>query len=121
MNGEANWTRGGAGANPQGAKAARAEVKALLALLNNFPPFTSKLFPTFTTMAIARPIRMLGAACILLTLFLVFQLRQGSDRPSSKLAHGMTRDPLLDRALPLPRFFQIEDSRSAFPVQGARY
>ena len=32
METEANWTRGGAGAKPQGAKAARAEVKALLAL-----------------------------------------------------------------------------------------
>jgi mannosyltransferase len=53
-------------------------------------------------MAIARPIRMLGAACILLTLFLVFQLNQSSDKPSTKLVHGMTRDPLLDRALPLP-------------------
>jgi hypothetical protein len=72
-------------------------------------------------MAIARPIRMLGAACILLTLFLVFQLRQGSDRPSSKLTHGMSRDPLLDRALPLPRFFKIEASRSAPLLQGAKY
>lgn len=61
-------------------------------------------------MAIARPIRMLGAACILLTLFLVFQLNQSSDKPSSKLVHGMTRDPLLDRALPLPQFFKIQDS-----------
>lgn len=50
-----------------------------------------------SNMAIARPIRMLGAACILLCLFLVFQLRQGSPNPSSKLVHGMTRDPLLDR------------------------
>ena len=60
-------------------------------------------------MAIARPIRMLGAACILLTLFLIFNLRQSSDKTSSKLAHGMSRDPLLDRALPLPQFVKIED------------
>lgn len=53
-------------------------------------------------MAIARPIRMLGAAAVLLTLFLVFQLRSGYSKPSSKLTHGMTRDPLLDRASPLP-------------------
>jgi len=48
-------------------------------------------------MAIARPIRMLGAVCILLCLFLVFQLRQDSFGSTSKLRHGMTRDPLLDR------------------------
>ncbi|KAJ5191913.1 mannosyltransferase KTR4 [Penicillium cinerascens] len=47
-------------------------------------------------MAIARPIRMLGAACILLCLFLVFQMRQDSPRSTSKLVHGMTKDPLLD-------------------------
>ncbi|KAJ5223380.1 hypothetical protein N7468_007922 [Penicillium chermesinum] len=47
-------------------------------------------------MAIARPIRMLGAAAVLLTLFLVFQLRSGYSGSSSKLVHGMTRDPLLD-------------------------
>jgi mannosyltransferase len=52
-------------------------------------------------MAIARPIRMLGAACILLTLFLVFQLNKDPQNPTSKLTHGMTRDPLLDRELPL--------------------
>lgn len=48
-------------------------------------------------MAIARPIRMLGAACILLTLFLIFNMRQSSDQPNTKLVNGMTRDPLLDR------------------------
>ncbi|KAJ5673201.1 CAZyme family GT15 [Penicillium longicatenatum] len=47
-------------------------------------------------MAIARPIRMLGAACVLLTLFLIFNLHQSSDQPSTKLTNGMTRDPLLD-------------------------
>lgn len=55
-------------------------------------------------MAIARPIRMLGAACILLCLFLVFQLRQDGPDSISKLVHGKFRDPLLDRALPLPQY-----------------
>ena len=48
-------------------------------------------------MATARPIRMLGAACILLTLFLIFNMRQSSNQPNTKLVNGMTRDPLLDR------------------------
>ncbi|KAJ5319008.1 hypothetical protein N7541_006628 [Penicillium brevicompactum] len=47
-------------------------------------------------MAIARPIRMLGAACILLCLFLVFQLHQGSSEEGTKLTHGMKKDPLVD-------------------------
>ncbi|KAJ5716547.1 Glycosyl transferase family 15 [Penicillium malachiteum] len=47
-------------------------------------------------MAIARPIRMLGAVCILLTLFLIFNMRQAPQKPSTKLVNGMTRDPLLD-------------------------
>ena len=58
-------------------------------------------------MAIARPIRMLGAACVLLTLFLIFNLRQSSDQPSSKLTNGMTRDPLLDRAFLATPFASI--------------
>jgi mannosyltransferase len=49
-------------------------------------------------MAIARPIRMLGAACILLCLFLVFQLHQSPSSDGSKLIHGMKKDPLVDRA-----------------------
>lgn len=61
-----------------------------------FPPFTSYHSPPI--MAIARPIRMLGAACVLLTLFLIFNLRQSTDQPTTKLTNGMTRDPLLDRA-----------------------
>jgi hypothetical protein len=53
-------------------------------------------------MAVARPIRMIGAACILLCLFLIFQINQ-SDGPSfiskgSKGYNGMKKDPLLDRA-----------------------
>lgn len=51
-------------------------------------------------MAIARPIRMLGAACILLCLFLVFQLNQSSSEEGTKLTHGMKKDPLVDRAYP---------------------
>jgi mannosyltransferase len=52
-------------------------------------------------MAVARPIRMLGAACILLCLFLIFQVNQ-SHGPSfiskgSKDYNGMKKDPLLDR------------------------
>ncbi|EAL86030.1 hypothetical protein KXW98_001409 [Aspergillus fumigatus] len=51
-------------------------------------------------MAVARPIRMIGAACILLCLFLIFQVNQ-SHGPSfiskgSKEYNGMKRDPLLD-------------------------
>lgn len=75
-----------AGANLKGAKLATLSTAIS-------PPFTSS-----QTMAIARPIRMLGATCILLALFLVFQLRQGSDGSSSRLTRGMSRDPLLDRA-----------------------
>lgn len=67
-----------------------------LDLPESLPPFTSSAI-----MAIARPIRMLGAACILLTLFLVFQLNNEPQNTTSKLTHGMTRDPLLDRVLPL--------------------
>ena len=51
-------------------------------------------------MAIARPIRMLGAACILLCLFLVFQLNQSSSEEGTKLTHGMKKDPLVDRGYP---------------------
>lgn len=59
-------------------------------------PLTSPPFKTI--MAIARPIRMLGAACILLCLFLVFQLHQSPSNDGSKLIHGMKKDPLVDRA-----------------------
>lgn len=48
-------------------------------------------------MAIARPIRMLGAACILLCLFIVFQLHQDHSEQGAKLIHGMKKDPLVDR------------------------
>lgn len=53
-------------------------------------------------MAIARPIRMLGAASIILCLFIVFQLNKG---PSfSSLGGTSMRDPLLDRKSPLYYF-----------------
>ena len=50
-------------------------------------------------MAVARPIRMLGAACIILCLFLIFQMNNKG--PSAIITkgpyEGMKRDPLLDR------------------------
>jgi hypothetical protein len=60
-------------------------------------PTDSPLSANTTIMAIARPIRMLGAACILLCLFLVFQLHQSPSEEGSKLTHGMKKDPLVDR------------------------
>lgn len=56
-------------------------------------------------MAVARPIRLLGAASILLVLFLIFQLRKtatplvGTFGSGDKLVNGMKKDPLLDRML----------------------
>ncbi|KAL2001495.1 hypothetical protein VTN02DRAFT_1677 [Thermoascus thermophilus] len=51
-------------------------------------------------MAVARPIRLLGAATIIIVLVLVFQLTKHSTPlvglKGEKLNHGMTRDPLLD-------------------------
>jgi mannosyltransferase len=47
-------------------------------------------------MAVARPIRVLGAACILLMLFLVFEVTRPFTPQYGKL-EGMKRDPLLDR------------------------
>lgn len=52
-------------------------------------------------MAVARPIRMLGAASIVLCLFLIFQLNKG---PTPLLRHqgklsSMKSDPLLQRVL----------------------
>jgi mannosyltransferase len=48
-------------------------------------------------MAVARPIRVLGAACILLMLFLVFEITRPFTPQYGKLGQGMKRDPLLDR------------------------
>ena len=48
-------------------------------------------------MAVARPIRMLGAAGILLCLFLVFHLNRTPSAFGGKLINGMKKDPLLDR------------------------
>jgi hypothetical protein len=58
-------------------------------------------------MAVARPIRMLGAVGILLCLFLVFHLNQTPSAFGGKLINGMKRDPLLDRTcfLATPTFF----------------
>ncbi|KAJ5831838.1 hypothetical protein N7474_000149 [Penicillium riverlandense] len=47
-------------------------------------------------MAVARPIRMLGAVGILLCLFLVFHLNQTPSAFGGKLLNGMKKDPLLD-------------------------
>lgn len=60
-------------------------------------------------MAVARPIRMLGAACIILVLFLVFQVNKGPSAISIKGSQpyeGIKSDPLLERsfASPLPIF-----------------
>jgi mannosyltransferase len=52
-------------------------------------------------MAVARPIRVLGAACILLILFLVFEISRPFTPKYGKLTHGMKSDPLLDRKEPL--------------------
>lgn len=52
-------------------------------------------------MAVARPIRMLGAASIILCLFLIFQLNKGPTTvlgSQGKLS-SMKADPLLQRAL----------------------
>ncbi|KAJ5182511.1 mannosyltransferase KTR4 [Penicillium capsulatum] len=65
-------------------------------------------------MAIARPIRMLGATCILLALFLVFQIHQGPNGSSSKLTYGMSRDPLLDpTGEPAGELWRAEDHNYA--------
>lgn len=57
-------------------------------------------------MAVARPLRLLGAVTILLILVLIFQF---SGSPTGfpgrgKLASGMKKDPLLDRMLSLVSF-----------------
>jgi hypothetical protein len=60
----------------------------------------STTLPTFSpvlTMAIARPIRMLGAACIILCFFIVFQIRKSP--AALTLGGSKMRDPLLDRTL----------------------
>lgn len=58
-------------------------------------------------MAIARPIRLLGAVGILGVLLVLYRLSQTSQIPSiasitgtDKITDGMKRDPLLDREFP---------------------
>lgn len=61
------------------------------------------LFRIAVKMAVARPIRMLGAASIILCLFLIFQLNKGPTTllgSQGKLS-SMKADPLLQRALVL--------------------
>lgn len=49
-------------------------------------------------MAVARPIRMLGAACIVLILFMIFQLNKEPVSPKGDNVGGLKSDPLLARA-----------------------
>lgn len=58
---------------------------------------TLPAFSPVLTMAIARPIRMLGAACIILCFFIVFQIRKSP--AALTLGGSKMRDPLLDRTL----------------------
>jgi mannosyltransferase len=54
-------------------------------------------------MAVARPIRMLGASCIILILFLVFQINKGPtyvSKGSNKEYTGIQSDPLKERTWP---------------------
>jgi mannosyltransferase len=51
-------------------------------------------------MAVARPIRLLGALCILLVIVVVFYVShpaQSLISVGTRLKDGMKRDPLLDR------------------------
>jgi mannosyltransferase len=51
-------------------------------------------------MAVARPIRLLGAVGILMVLVLIFRLSKDSTpfvSDGGKLVNGMKHDPLLDR------------------------
>jgi mannosyltransferase len=53
-------------------------------------------------MAVARPIRLLGAFTILLVLILVFQFSRTSTPfigKGGRLTDGMKKDPLLDRMI----------------------
>lgn len=48
-------------------------------------------------MAVARPIRMLGAACIVLVLFMIFQLNKEPELSKGDNVGGLKSDPLLAR------------------------
>lgn len=72
-------------------------------------------------MAVARPIRMLGASCIILILFLIFQMNKTptfiSKGPyATQPYEGITSDPLKERTLPQRHslaFFRIISITSA--------
>lgn len=87
---------GQGGASPKQAKGCSRQA-SLSASLPFLRYHQLSFFFTSSTMAVARPIRMLGAACILLCLFLLFQLNQGPTSLGSRLLNGMKKDPLLDR------------------------
>ena len=58
-------------------------------------------------MAVARPIRMLSAACVVLVIFLVFQMKRSPSYVGMGPGeyNGMTADPLNDRTLSLLSIF----------------
>lgn len=71
------------------------------------PPFSCRPSTLAVKMAVARPIRMLGAASIVICLFLIFQLNKGPTPLIGRQGHrlnGMKSDPLLERAWILPSF-----------------
>lgn len=63
-------------------------------------------------MAVARPVRFLGALSILLVFFLIYQLTRPAapipvpPKPNGETIENMERDPLLDRA----HILQTQDS-----------
>lgn len=70
-------------------------------------PFSCQPYTPADKMAVARPIRMLGAASIVICLFLIFQLNKGPTPLIGRQGHrlnGMKSDPLLERAWILPSF-----------------
>lgn len=72
---------------------------------DNEPALLCLLLQIAVKMAVARPIRMLGAASIILCLFLIFQLNKGPTTllgSQGKLS-SMKADPLLQRTFgPFP-------------------
>ncbi|OXV07039.1 hypothetical protein Egran_05195 [Elaphomyces granulatus] len=66
-------------------------------------------------MAVARPIRVLGAACILLILFLVFEITKPFIPQYGKLGQGMKRDPLLDPTGEPPGILQRAEDQDYSP------
>lgn len=74
-------------------------------------PFSCLPSTLAVKMAVARPIRMLGAASIVICLFLIFQLNKGPTpligRQGHRLFNGMKSDPLLERAWMLRPFLVL--------------